>query len=121
MKRDMDIIRKIVLTLRDSDTVISKVEGIPDNEYLVHAQLVIEAGLAEGNIAKSGHNLAIPGHVRLVRLTWPGQDFADAIKDDNIWNKAKEHVMKPAASWTFDILLKYLGSLITGNIFGCVK
>lgn len=121
MKRDMDIIRKIVLALRDSDTVISKVEGIPDNDYLVHAQLIIEAGLAEGKIAKSGQNFAIPGHVMLVRLTWTGQDFADAIQDDNLWNKAKEHVIKPTASWTFDILLKYLGGLIAGNIFNCAK
>jgi hypothetical protein len=57
----------------------------------------------------------------LIRLTWAGHDFADAISEDNVWNKAKEHVLKPTASWTFDILMKYLESLITGNVFGFTK
>ena len=42
------------------------------------------------------------------RLTWAGQDFADAISSDTLWCKAKENVLKPAGSWTFDVLKEWL-------------
>jgi hypothetical protein len=30
------------------------------------------------------------------------------MRDDTVWKKAKEHVLKPGASWTFDILKEWL-------------
>jgi hypothetical protein len=41
-------------------------------------------------------------------LTWAGQDFLDAARDDTLWKKAKETVIKPGASFTFDLLLAWL-------------
>lgn len=108
MKRDMDVIRKLVLTLRDTDKPVTKVEGLDSATYLTHAQLLIEAGLAEGSAAKTINGHSYPASVMLTRLTWQGHDFADSVMDDTLWKKAKENVIKPSASWTFGILAEWI-------------
>lgn len=108
MKRDMDIVRKIALALRDSDKMLNSVDGIEDPQFRMHAQLLIEARLAEGTASKTIHNQNFPMHVMLFRLTWAGHDFADSIDDETLWKKAKEHVIKPGASWSFGVLGEWL-------------
>lgn len=109
MKRDMDVVRKIVLALRGSATSIESVNGLEDAQYRMHAQLLPEAGLAEGLAGSFLENATnIPSYVELVRLTWAGQDFADSIDDDTLWKKAKENVIRPGVSWTFALLGEWL-------------
>jgi hypothetical protein len=50
------------------------------------------------------------------RLTWGGHEFADSIVSDTLWNKAKAEIMKPAASWTFRVLLQWLKDQILADI-----
>ena len=118
MHRDMDIIRQIVLAVRDAPGAISRIDGIDDKTYLVHAQLVVEAELVEGRVMRSGITPGVPGAVMLMRLTWVGHDFADSIVDDTLWKKAKDNVLKPSASWTFGILVEYLKAEIKRRIPG---
>lgn len=107
MKRDMDLIRRIVMTVRDLPVTeyLDGLEGVDQSLYAEHANLLIQAGLAEGvfdQFLSGGSTCAI------TRLTWAGHDFADAVADETIWNKAKENVIRPAASWSFGILTEYL-------------
>ncbi|MGA2463336.1 MAG: DUF2513 domain-containing protein [Thermodesulfobacteriota bacterium] len=115
MKRNMDIIRKIILTLRDADKPIDSVPDIPKDDFLAHAELIIEAGLVKGIVQPSGRKQG-PEAAILFRLTWEGQDFADAIIEDTLWNKAKENILKPSASWSFAILLEYLRAEIRKRV-----
>lgn len=117
MKRNMDIIRKIVLGLRDSDKLIDRVPDISEDDFLAHAELIIEAGLAKGKVIPSGRKQG-PEAVILFRLTWDGHDFADSITEDTLWNKAKENILKPSASWSFGILLEYLKYELRSRIPG---
>ncbi|NMQ05282.1 DUF2513 domain-containing protein [Candidatus Accumulibacter phosphatis] len=107
MHRDMDIIRKIVLAVRDAQAeYVNSVEGLPQEDFAFHAQLLEEAGLVAAAIQGEGKRIA---RVAVIyRLTWAGQDFADSIRDDTLWSKAKKTILKPSASWTFGILLEYL-------------
>ncbi|MDH0958965.1 DUF2513 domain-containing protein [Pseudomonas chengduensis] len=114
MKRDMDVIRQLVLRLEDG--YLNKLDGVEAPVYLYHAQLLIEAGLAEGALAAP--NRGVPTAALLWRLTWLGHDFADAIRNDTIWNSAKEKVIKPSASWTFGVLLDFLKLEIRRHIPG---
>ncbi len=114
MKRDMDMIRRLVLALEDG--YLNQLDGVDPLEYTYHAQLLIEAGLAEGALAPGQRG--IPGAAVLWRLTWAGHDFADAIRNDTIWNSAKEKVIKPSASWTFGVLLDFLKLEIRRHIPG---
>ena len=107
MKREMDIVRDIVFAVRDSSEPIDGVPGIPPDVFAYHAQILKEAGMIEAAlIPNDGKQPAIAA--RVFRLTWEGQDFADAASDDTVWKKAKDNILKPAASWSFAILLEYL-------------
>jgi hypothetical protein len=118
VQRDMDLIRKILLALRDSAGVLNKLEGVDELAYRYHANLLLEAGLAVGTASKEVVGTGAPGHVMLFRLTWAGHDFADSVASDTIWKKAKDTVLKPSASWTFEILKEYLKSEIQRHIPG---
>ncbi|MDG2617731.1 DUF2513 domain-containing protein [Thermoleptolyngbya sichuanensis XZ-Cy5] len=50
------------------------------------------------------------------RLTWQGCEFADAVADDRLWNKAKENVLKPGISFTFDVLKEWLKAEISQGL-----
>jgi len=106
MKRDMDVIRKIILCVRDADDIVSSVDGIEKQVFGFHVQLLEEAKLVHSSILTDGSGKTV--NARILRLTWQGQDFADAIVDNTIWKKAKDNIIKPSASWTFSILLDYL-------------
>jgi hypothetical protein len=115
MKRDMDAIRKIVLAAKDADKQITNLEGVDQQTFMNSVALLHEAGLVHAAIRES-HGTAQAA--LLFRLTWNGHEFADAIKDESLWNKAREVVLKPAAGWTFSILTEYLKAQILGRLPG---
>ena len=116
MNRDMDVIRQIVLAVRDFSEPLAKVDGIEPAVFNYHAQLLDEAGLVKASLGCSDKR---PPSVALIfRLTWDGHDFADSITDNTVWQKAKDTVIKPTASWTFGILLEYLKMEIKSHIPG---
>lgn len=102
MKRDMDLIRRMVLAVRDSNTAIdeSHFSDVPCDVFIEHTRLLVEANLIDAKVYSGG---AI-----LLRLTWNGQDFASSVSDDSIWKNASEKVLKPTVSWSFGVLLEYL-------------
>lgn len=117
MKRDMDVVRKMVLALRDANEPISGISDINEHQFAYHAQLLEEAGLVRAALSPDTGK-AMARKAILHRLTWDGQDFADAILDDTVWKRAKENVLKPAGSWTFSVLLEYLKYEIKRRIPG---
>lgn len=116
MHRDMDIIRKIVLAVREAPEHVNAVDGVSSDEFARHAQWLEEAGLVAAAIQGGGKQTAKAAVI--FRLTWAGNDFADSIIDDTLWKKAKDNVIKPSASWTFGILLEYLKVEIKSRIPG---
>jgi hypothetical protein len=100
MKRNMDLIRLILLHAEGSEAAGVLCEKFTDEERSYHTMLLIDAGLVEGTAAAT--------HSVITRLTWAGHDFLDAMRDDTLWKKAKEHVIKPGASFTFDVLKEWL-------------
>jgi hypothetical protein len=77
-----------------------------------HVQLLIDAGLVEGTVhygASRGRR--IPDAFHIQRLTWTGHDFLDAARNDTVWHTAKEKILKPGVSWTFELLKETLKAL----------
>ena len=119
MKRDMDLIRKIILASRATDGYLHKLQGVDQETFGYHVWLIRQAGLAECQVDWSVDGPpARPVLAFVERLTWTGQDFADSITDETIWRKATESVVKPAASFTFDILKDVISNLIKAGIPG---
>jgi hypothetical protein len=125
MKRDMDLIRQMLLALeqRDQDGEEraerkdpTDVEGYSQQERMYNAALIIESGLAKGDIVEGAFGKVMCAG--LDRLTVAGHDFLDAARDDTIWKKAKEKVMKPGAAFTFEIVKEWLKVEIRSRIGG---
>lgn len=111
MKRDFDLIRRIMTDIenmpagRQYSNVDYLIHEYDYSTIYEHIDLLVEAGLLNGKTVKLAHGI---GGVIINGLTWNGHDFLDATKDDTIWKKAKENVLKPGASITFGLLLEWL-------------
>ncbi len=118
MKRDMDLVRSIVLAIEAAPTGYApdsiEIPGHTDEEIGYHVHLMIEAGLVRGQDVTSLASTspqAMPSS-----LTWTGHEFADASWDDKRWLKAKELAVTKAGSVTIEVLTKLLTSLMTSAL-----
>lgn len=110
MKRDLDLVRKLLLAMEEQEHgyVQSElaVDGYTEEQVNFHIFLLGDAGLAkveEDTHVGSNSPSAFPLH-----LTWAGYEFLAAAKDDTIWAKAKTTVIKPAGGVAFSVLLEWL-------------
>lgn len=110
MQRDFDLIRKILLTMEAHEHGFLanrlEIEGFTEEQIGFHVYLLGEAGLAkvvENTPAQSESPSAFP-----LNLTWAGYEFLEAAKDETLWGKAKERVIKPAGGVAFGVLVEWL-------------
>lgn len=102
MKRDMELIRKILLAVQDGNPN-SPIEGYSEDELKYHRALAIEADLVEGSTLKDGTKLTeVPAAVVVKKLTWAGHDFIDAIASDSNWQKVKDFLKDAGKQITLD-------------------
>lgn len=105
MKRDMDLIRRIVLAAEEitEPDWLEGLDNVDDLSFSAHARWLGEAGIADA-IDIGG----MDSQYIVKRLTWDGCNFADEIRSDDIWKKAKTDVLKPTMSFTFSVLREWL-------------
>jgi hypothetical protein len=116
VKRDMDLIRAVLMTAEDETH--ERLESHSLDVVCFHVQLCIDAQFVEGNVTSDFDGRSITWeNYALMRLTWLGADALDAMRDDTIWKKAQQHVLKPAASWTFSLLFDWLKAEAYQRIF----
>ena len=106
MKRDMDIVRNLLQRAEAADGSVSINEAVET----YHVRLMIDAGLVEGRISEE-ITANSPRHSYIHNLTWAGHDFLDAARNDTVWHTAKEKILRPGVSWTFDLLKVTLRAL----------
>ncbi len=111
MKRDMDLIRNILKAVELSGNPNGMFEPIEINGHTkqqisYHIKILNDAGLLDAQNVSTMHPDGFQWHPG--SLTWAGQEFIALANDDTIWDKAKEFILKPSASFTFDLLLEYL-------------
>ncbi len=95
MKRDMDLIRTILLKVEADETLSGSFQAVnaatfgitdhTDTEVIYHLVMLVEAGFLVGNI-----KLVNVGQIVISKLTWNGHEFLDDIRDPEIWRKTKE-------------------------------
>ena len=119
MKRDMDIIRQILLNVEDDKYPYGgrvHLDVVPDEVSGHHAALIFDAGLAEGRLIKTDAHGIVGASID--RLTSAGHDFCDGIRQDTIWNKAKEHILKPGASYGLSVFVEWVKVEVHRRVFG---
>ena len=114
MKRDMDVIRLLLLQLEGDEKAAEKLKACDEPLVVYNAALLVDSGLAEGAVACGADNS--PVSVAMNHMAWRGHDFLDAARDETLWKKAKQTVMKPAASYTFEIVKEYLKAEIRKHL-----
>ena len=91
MQRDMDLIRRILLTVRDKqnlDLEPIKIDGVADIILGRHVEMLFQEGFLEG--IEYGTTLASQYRNYLVKdLSWDGHEFIGAVSKDELWQKLK--------------------------------
>jgi hypothetical protein len=115
MKRDMDLIRLLLLRLEaedmEADTITVfdrggeelRIEGYTNNAVQYHLPWLLSGGLVEGKMALDGFEFE--------RLSWDGCDLLDKIRDDQIWQKTRDGAKRVGG-----FSVKMLGDLAEGFI-----
>ncbi|MNY89379.1 hypothetical protein D3C78_56700 [compost metagenome] len=117
MRRDMEVIRRIALATEElpPGQPLREIEGIDGVSFAIHAQWMHEAGLLTATIHPK-ESIKPPDLALVWRLTWSGCEFAEAVRSDTLWAKAKKQVIAPSSSWTFGVLTDWLKSEITDGL-----
>lgn len=104
MKRDMDLIREVLLAIETSPKTQGLIEldlpGHDDELVSYQVKLLAEAGLIEAT--NLSHSRGFSWKPR--SLTWAGHEFLDAARNDTVWNKAMTKLKGQAASVPFEVL-----------------
>jgi hypothetical protein len=117
MKRDMDLVRELLLKLEaepfDGNVWLLNPDslGIKDHtqdQIAYHLLLLIDSGFLEGERALSGEFMSR-------KLTWAGHDFLDSVRDPKIWRATKERV-KEAGGFTMELLAGVAKEIISHNL-----
>ena len=105
MKRDMDLIKALLLALEDSGS-FSHMQGYSSEAIGYHVALLEDAKLIT---QEWYYNTSISASlISGTRMTWEGHEFLDACRDSSIWEKAKKITISKTGSLTFEVLKSVL-------------
>ncbi|MGB2985731.1 MAG: DUF2513 domain-containing protein [Phycisphaerae bacterium] len=118
MKRNMDLVRKILLVLEEHEHGFApkklQIEGHSNEEVAFHVHLMGEAGLLEvyDDTSFDGTSPeAIPAHI-----TWNGYEFLDAARSPSIWEAAKQRIVSEGLGLSFEVLKGLLTALTNKEV-----
>lgn len=105
MKRNLDLIRDILLFIEDSesDFICSEDISFPEiiyDDICDHLELMMNVGFISYDDASV---FEMKKYVN-IKMLYKGHDYLDAIKDKTVWNKTKEKIKKISSSITFDLI-----------------
>jgi hypothetical protein len=106
MKRDMDLVRKILLEVEEAEHPIKGEfflsELYPKSVVFYHVKLMQANGLldvsVEAEYGPEEDNYVIDG------LTWDGHDYLEAIRDERVWTKTKSVIKNTVGSTTMGVI-----------------
>ena len=108
MKRDMELIRMVMLEAEKSEDpyelIDPKIEGHNELEISYHIALLDDAGLLHGR------DRSAIGVFRWSAgpLTWAGHEFVDAVRDESVWKEALAITAESSNGTVFELLKKAL-------------
>lgn len=125
MKRDMELIRKILFVIEDKyvDTWLGsnvvKIDGYDMKTIGYHCAILHDAGfVAEYNGQNADDELYFFG---VGRLTWDGHELLDKIKSDTVWNKTKDTIAKKGIPFVLDAVKEIATAITTAMIQSAIK
>lgn len=105
MKRDMDLVRKILFALEARSSpkavFVLPIEGYDELTVKYHLLLLAQAGLIdfEPEMTKTGRVI----RPLVLGLNWAGHEFLDAVRSDTVWRKVIKYGKDKGGSLPFDL------------------
>ena len=121
MKRDLDLYRRILLAVEQSDNgpddpiELDFVDEYAQGVVSYHVMLLDEEGLIRGVRLLVVPSVPDPYAWFPKRLTAAGHNFLDAARNDDIWNEGKK-CLKKVGSASLDVLLPILVQLVKQTV-----
>lgn len=124
MKRDMDLIRKILFYIEDNYTPGKEwlrrivIDGYDDATITEHILLAYQSGFIQKlqNISTLGGTSYWVGN-----LTNEGYDYLDKIREDTVWNNTKKVIKERGLPMLVETVKTIATALITAATEGAVK
>lgn len=120
MKRDMDLVRLILLEIEDKyrSTAIYdlSIDGYDTETVAYHCKILHEAGLISDYKAQYADNEIYVFGVG--SITWDGNDFLEKIRDDSQWKKVKEIITKKGLPLIIESIKSVANALISATVEG---
>lgn len=116
MKRDMDLVRQILIALEELPMIAGwhdiEIQGRSEMEIVFHIRLMHEAGLIEAQ------DLTTMAHIcwKPKRLTYAGHEFLDAARSETVWNRAKDKLMGATGTLTMEGMKAALAEVVKGML-----
>lgn len=112
MKRDMELIRELMLAIESRDDTEYwaedlEVSGDRDLDQInYHLELLSDAGFIEVQVARDDSGTSILIH----RVLWDGHEFLDNARNASVWKKAMSIVTEKGGSVSVGVLTQVLAS-----------
>jgi hypothetical protein len=106
MKRDYELVRKLLLFLEEKPTPEAvecpRIEGYDDLAIKYHLLLLAQAKLID-------YDPELTNTGRIIRVfvfnpSWQGHDFLDAVRNERVWSQVKAQASEKGAALPFDVL-----------------
>jgi hypothetical protein len=117
VKRDLDLVRQILLqieALPAGPAAQYRMSEIEDPVLLAHLELLIDAALVNGKIARShgarGDVISVQG------LTWQGHEWIEMMRSQSVWNETKSTVLEQGGALTFDLTSAVAAKLLRARL-----
>jgi hypothetical protein len=109
MKRDMDLVRRILLAIEAAPTdrpIRSEDLDLSDVSREVlgeHAVMLDKAGLIEATFS---HDIAKASPRAWVarRITWNGYEYLESVRNEGVWTETKSTILAKGGTLTFEIV-----------------
>ena len=116
MKRDMDLVRHILVRTEQADGELDAVDLVSGRwgfECVVyHVELLRAHGLIDADVTRDLSDYVVSCVVKA--LTWDGADYLDAIRDTSVWERTKRVVSESVGSTTLDVI-KQAATMVAVN------
>ena len=107
MKRDMDMVRSLLLKIEAEES--GETYYTDDQDECYHLQIMIDGGLINGWVRDDG----VDGFsAEIDRMTWKGHEFLEAIRNEGVWEKVKAHFKEKGVGMALDTIVAFAGHVI---------
>lgn len=112
MRRDWELIRRILLTLEEQETAHASVSPVhfpdtPAERVSYHIKLLIDAGYVEGTCNRSA-----PLFCMARTLTLAGHEFLDQTRSSTVWNRTLKLLQEKGVDLSFETIKLGVGHVL---------